>query len=144
MPEGGTKQMKLLTEQKKVKNRMAGVAATMTGLGIAAWSSVLPAFASNTTSGTLDALGDGLESFVKAVYDKILFISPFLAVLVIAVLFVIYIFSDEKDAEKIKKRCVRIGVVLIGIILIPVIVKIVQELGTTMAGDNGNLDILKN
>ena len=39
--------------------------------------------------------------------------------------------SDEKDAEKIKKRCVKVGVVLVLIILVPVIIKIVQDFGTS-------------
>ena len=122
--------MKSLTDKSTMKTKMACMAATVSGLGISAMSSVMIALAEDTTTGdTLSTLSSNFTSLANTIYEKILVIAPILAGLIIAVLLVIYMMSDEKDAEKIKKRCIKVGVVLILIILVPVIIKVVQEFG---------------
>lgn len=125
--------MKSLTDKTTWKAKMACVAAAASGLGVSAFSSMYVAMAANgTTTGTLDSIATNFEAFAEAIYDKILIIAPILAGLIIAILLVIYMMSDEKDAEKIKKRCIKVGVVMIVILLVPVILRVVQEFGKSV------------
>lgn len=133
--------MKSLADKQTLKTKIAGIAATVFGFGISVMSSAMLAMAEGTGKGTggktpttgdtLSTLTTNFTSFAETIYEKILIIAPILAGLIIAVLLIIYMLSDEKDAEKIKKRCVKVGVVLVLIILVPVIIKIVQDFGTS-------------
>lgn len=123
-------------ELKNTKNqKLAKWITGVIGIVAATMASIMPAFA-DATSTEIDGFVTSLGEWATYIYDKILIIAPISVVVLGAILLVIYIFSDEKDSERIKKRFIRIFIVILVIMAIPMIVKIVQSIGASFSGEN--------
>ena len=115
-----------------IKTALWGGAAAIIGTA----SSIIPGWAT-------DSLGNVTTSFktaAQSIYDNLLIIAPIAAAVIIAVLVLVYIFTtDERDAAAIKKRCIKIALAVVIIFAIPVLVKILVDLGTSMSGGTSTL-----
>jgi len=121
-------------ELKNTKNqKLAKWITGVIGVSAATMASVMPAFAV-TNSTEIDNFVTSLGDWATYIYDKILIIAPISVVVIGAILLLIYVFSDEKDAERIKKRLFKIFLVVLAIMAIPMIVKIIQTVGASFSG----------
>lgn len=118
------------------KQRLAKWVAGVTGIAATTMASIMPAFAETADSAEINTFVNSLGDWAQYIYDKILIIAPISVVVLGAILLLIYIFSDEKDSERIKKRLIKIFVVILIIMAIPMIVKIIQSIGASFSGQD--------
>jgi|GEM_PF-5316631 len=115
-----------------IKTALWGGAAAIIGTA----SSIIPGWATTGLSDVTASFKDAAQS----VYDNLLIIAPIAAAVIIAILVLIYIFTtDERDAAAIKKRCIKIAAAVVIIFAIPVLIKILIDLGSSMSGGSTDL-----
>ena len=116
-----------------IKTAMWGAAAAVIGTA----SSIIPGWATSTSIGSMTT---SFKTAAQSIYNNLLIIAPIAACVIIAVLVLLYIFTtDERDAAAIKKRCIKIAVAVVIIFAIPVLIKVLVDLGTSMSGGTSTL-----